>query len=171
VDRQPLDRDGRVSCTLDPNAAAERDAALRAAEAPPPPGLPPLQAGMVAPDRPLAGVRAVQGLVRLGDTEGRFDDVVGKGFVLLARHAPDVPPPVADALDAIGAKVVALDELEDLDGRLTAWLDEHRVDAVLVRPDAYVFGAVQALEDLPALVDDLRFHLSITDSRITANVH
>ena len=66
---------------------------------------------------------------------------------------------------------MALDELEDLDGRLTAWLDEHRVAAVLVRPDAYVFGAVQALDDVPALVDDLRFHLSITDSRITAHVH
>jgi FAD binding domain len=162
---------GRVSCTLDPDAAAERDTALRAADAPPPPGLPPLAAGMVAPDRPLAGFRAVQGLVRLGDHEGRFDDVVGKGFVLLARQAPEVPLSVADALDAIGAKVVALDELEDLDGRLTAWLDEHCVAAVLVRPDAYVFGAVQALEDVPALVDDLRFHLSITDSRITSHVH
>jgi hypothetical protein len=42
---------------------------------------------------------------------------------------------------------------------------------VLVRPDAYVFGAVQALEDVPALVDDLRSHLSITDSRITDHVH
>ena len=162
---------GRVSCTLDPHAAADRDAALRAADAPPPPALPPLQDGMIAPDRPLAGVRAVQGLVRLGDREGRFDDVVGKGFVLLTRHAPELPLAVADALDVIGAKIVALDELEDLDGRLTAWLDEHRVAAVLVRPDAYVFGAVQALEDLPALVDDLRFHLSITDSRITAHVH
>ena len=162
---------GRVSCTLDPQAAAERDAALRAADAPPPLGLPPLQDGMVAPDRPLAGVRAVQGLVRLDGREGRFDDVVGKGFVLLTRHAPELPLAVADALDVIGAKIVALDELEDLDGRLTAWLDEHRVAAVLVRPDAYVFGAVQALEDVPALVDDLRFHLSITDSRITAHVH
>ena len=161
---------GRVSCTLDPQAAAERDAVLRAADAPPPVGLPALQDGMVARDRPLAGVRAVQGLVRLDGREGRFDDVVGKGFVLLTRHAPELPLVVAEALDVIGAKIVALDELEDLDGRLTAWLDEHRVAAVLVRPDAYVFGAVQALDDVPALVDDLRFHLSITDSRITAHV-
>jgi 2-polyprenyl-6-methoxyphenol hydroxylase-like FAD-dependent oxidoreductase len=162
---------GRVSCTLDPDAAAQRDTALRAAAAPPSVGLPPLQAGIVAPDRPLAGSRAVQGLVRLDGQEGRFDDLVGKGFVLLTRRAPELPLPVADALDVIGAKIVALDELEDLDDRLTAWLDEHRVAAVLVRPDAYVFGAVQALEDVPALVDDLRSHLSITDSRITAHVH
>ena len=38
-----------------------------------------------------------------------------------------------------------------------------------MRPDAYVFGAVEALDDLPALVDDLRAHLSITESRITAD--
>ena len=73
-------------------------------------------------------------------------------------------------LERIGAHAVALDELEDLDGRLTAWLDEHGLDAVLVRPDAYVFGAVEALDDVPALVDDLRAHLSTTDSRITADV-
>jgi 2-polyprenyl-6-methoxyphenol hydroxylase-like FAD-dependent oxidoreductase len=162
---------GRVSCTLDPDAAAERDAVLRAADAPPPLGLPPLHDGTLAHGSALAGVRGVQGHVRLDGREGRFDDVVGRGFVLLARHRPEMPLVVADALDAIGAKIVALDELEDLDGRLTAWLDKHRVAAVLVRPDAYVFGAVEALEDLPALVDDLRSHLSITDSRITAHVH
>ena len=161
---------GRVSCELDPEAAVQRDAMLRASDAPPPLGLPPLEGGTVAPGRPLAGTRAVQGLVRIGDRDGRFDDVVGKGFVLITRHAADLPAAQAGLLDRIGAHVVALAELEDLDGRLTAWLDEHGLAAVLVRPDAYVFGAVEASDDLPALVDDLRSHLSITDSRITADV-
>ena len=58
---------------------------------------------------------------------------------------------------------------DDLDGRLTAWLDQHGVEAVVVRPDAYVFGAVEALDALPALVDHLRAHLTITESRITAD--
>ena len=39
-----------------------------------------------------------------------------------------------------------------------------------MRPDAYVFGAVEAPDEVPALVDDLRSHLSTTDSRITADV-
>ena len=103
---------GRVSCTLDPDAAAERDATLRAAEAPPPLGLPPLHDGMLALGRPLAGVRAVQGLVRLGDREGRFDDVVGKGFVLLARRAPERRLRRGRA-GCARAKIVAL-ALEDL---------------------------------------------------------
>jgi 2-polyprenyl-6-methoxyphenol hydroxylase-like FAD-dependent oxidoreductase len=162
---------GRVSCQLDPQAAAERDAALRAADVPPPLGLPPLQDGTLATGRPLAGSRAVQGVVRLAGREGRFDDLVGKEFVLLTRHAAELPAAHAGLLEGLGAQVVALDALDDLDGRLTAWFDEHGVEAVLVRPDAYVFGAVAALDDVPALVDDLRAHLSITDSKVIADVH
>jgi 2-polyprenyl-6-methoxyphenol hydroxylase-like FAD-dependent oxidoreductase len=161
---------GRVSCTLDPQAAAERDAALRATDAPPPLALPPLEEGTLAAGRPLAGHRAVQGLVRMDGREGRFDDVVGKAFALLTRRAVDLADDHVAFLERIGARAVALDGLEDLDGRLTAWLDEHGLDAVLVRPDAHVFGAVEALDDVPALVEDLRAHLFTTDSRITANV-
>ncbi len=161
---------GRVSCTLDAQAAAERDAALRATDAPPTLALPPLETGTLAAGRPLAGQRAVQGTVRLDGREGRFDDVVGKEFVLLTRRSVDLPDGLAAFLEQIGARAVALDELEDLDGRLTAWFDDHGLDAVLVRPDAYVFGAVEALDEVPALVEDLRAHLFITDSRVTANV-
>jgi 2-polyprenyl-6-methoxyphenol hydroxylase-like FAD-dependent oxidoreductase len=39
---------GRVSCTLDAGAAAERDAALRALDAPPAIELPPLTAGLLS---------------------------------------------------------------------------------------------------------------------------
>jgi hypothetical protein len=81
-----------------------------------------------------------------------------------------VPSSCVELLERLGACAVALEALEDVDGRLTAWLGEHGVEAVLVRPDAYVFGAVKALDDLPALVDDLCAHLSITESRITADV-
>jgi 2-polyprenyl-6-methoxyphenol hydroxylase-like FAD-dependent oxidoreductase len=162
---------GRVSCELDPAKAAERDAALRAAEAPPPLGLPPLQDGTLAAGRPLAGTRAVQGVVRLAGREGRLDDLVGKTFLLLVRRAAELPAAQNALLERVGASVVALDEVEDLDGRLTAWLDEHGVEAVLVRPDAYVFGAIQALDDVPELVDRLGALLFITNSRITADVH
>ena len=132
--------------------------------------LPPLEEGTLAAGRPLAGHRAVQGLVRVDGREGRFDDVVGKAFALLTRRAVDLADDHVAFLERIGARAVALDGLEDLDGRLTAWLDEHGLDAVLVRPDAHVFGAVEALDDVPALVEDLRAHLFTTDSRITANV-
>ena len=79
---------GRVSCTLDPAEAAERDAALRAAQAPPALALPPLQHGALASGRPLAGTRAVQGRVRVGEREGRCDDLLGKAFVLVTSVRP-----------------------------------------------------------------------------------
>ena len=160
---------GRVSCQLDPAVAAERDAMLRAAEAPPTLVLPPLTGGTLAADRPLAGSRAVQGLVRLAAGEGRLDDLVGKRFVLLTRRTAELPAECLERLELVGAEVLALEALEDLDGRLTAWLDEHGLEAVLIRPDAHVFGAAEALHDVPALVDDLRAHLSIADSRIPAH--
>ena len=71
---------GRVSCVLDAKAAAERDAALRAADAPPEITLPGLAGGLRAVDAPLAGARAVQGTVRLGDRSGRFNDLVERRF-------------------------------------------------------------------------------------------
>src|SRR5450755_3523881 len=78
---------GKVLCQLDPQAAAERDAALRAAGPPPPLELAPLTAGLLhqpigEPD-PLAGTLSVQGLVERAGREGRFDDVVGGGFQLI----------------------------------------------------------------------------------------
>ena len=51
--------------------------------------------------------------------------------------------------------------VRDVDGRLTAWLSEHEAQAVLVRPDFYVFGSVRAAEELPALLDELRSRLHV----------
>jgi 2-polyprenyl-6-methoxyphenol hydroxylase-like FAD-dependent oxidoreductase len=154
---------GRVSCVLDANAAAERDAALRAAGAPPEITLPGLAAGLRAADAPLAGARALQGTVRLGDRSGRLNDLVGHGFVLLARQPAALPAEHTRFLERIGAQLIVLEDLDDLDGRLTAWLEEHGVEAVLVRPDRHVFGAVATLDSLPTLVDDLRAQLHTTD--------
>ena len=59
----------------------------------------------------------------------------------------------------------------DLDGRLTAWFDEHGIEGVLIRPDSYVFGATEWPDEVPALIDDLHSHLTTTTPRITADVH
>jgi 2-polyprenyl-6-methoxyphenol hydroxylase-like FAD-dependent oxidoreductase len=165
----------RVSCELDAAAAAERDATMRASETAPPIGLPGIGDGFVqarAEDGPsaLAGEFSVQGAVSGPAGEGRFDDVVGRGFVLLAAEGD--PRALLGAedlafLDSLGTHFVSLDPeheggIRDLDGRLTSWLARHGAAAVIVRPDFYVFGAVSSVEDLPALVRDLRQQLSIS---------
>jgi 2-polyprenyl-6-methoxyphenol hydroxylase-like FAD-dependent oxidoreductase/catechol 2,3-dioxygenase-like lactoylglutathione lyase family enzyme len=160
---------GKILCQLDPTAAAERDAMLRQAEPPPPPELQPLDDGVLhAPgDDVLAGTLSVQGLVARGGREGLFDDVVGRGFQLIAAHG-DPLERLSDErrvlLDTLEIKVASLDPeapngVRDLDGRLTAWLSEHGAYAVLVRPDFYAFGSVGSPEELPALLEDLRSQL------------
>ncbi len=165
----------RVSCELDPAAAAERDATLRASEMPPPIGLPGLTDGLVrerSPVRPgaLAGTFAVQGTVSAPGREGHFDDVVGRGFVLLTA-AGDPRAALSGEeiafLEGLGTHLVSLDPeqeggVRDVVGQLTAWLDDHDAAAVIVRPDFYVFGAVSSGEGLSALVGDLRRQLSIS---------
>jgi hypothetical protein len=165
----------RVSCVLDDAAALERDAALRAAETPPPLEMPALDGGLVherSDQGPgaLAGTLAVQGSVAGRAGDGRFDDVVGRGFVVIVGAGDARATLDADQLaflERLGARFASLDPdirdgVRDLDGRLTAWLDDHGAAAVIVRPDFYVYGAVGSIGDLPALVDDFRQKLTTT---------
>ena len=78
---------GKVLCQLDQDAAAQRDTTLRQADPPPPLEIPPLSGGAVrsgTEDDPLAGQLSVQGIVAVDGREGRFDDVVGRGWALIA---------------------------------------------------------------------------------------
>ena len=165
---------GKVLCQLDPNAAAERDAMLRQADPPPPPTLAPLTDGLLHRSTadgsdPLAGTLGVQGIVSRGGREGPFDDVVGRGFQLIVADGDPVDQLSQEdraLLDTLDVTVASLDPdapggVRDIDGRLTAWLGEHGVHAVLVRPDFYVFGSVPSAEGLPALLDDLRSQLQL----------
>ncbi|MEV0396292.1 bifunctional 3-(3-hydroxy-phenyl)propionate/3-hydroxycinnamic acid hydroxylase [Polymorphospora rubra] len=112
-----------------------------------------------------AGEPVPQGRVAVGDRTGRFDAVVGTGFVLIVKEGaePALDPDRTAFLDALGALVVrvapdrgpASDAVVDLDGVYLPWLAGHEADVALVRPDFYVFGTATA-DDLPALVDDLR---------------
>ncbi|HYB22974.1 MAG TPA: bifunctional 3-(3-hydroxy-phenyl)propionate/3-hydroxycinnamic acid hydroxylase, partial [Solirubrobacteraceae bacterium] len=172
---------GKVLWQLDPHAAAERDAMLRQVNAPPPLDLPPLSDGVLhrtadSGSDPLAGALSVQGLVRRAGREGRFDDVVGRGFQLIVAAGDplgELSSGQRALIDALDMNVVSLDPaapggVHDLDGRLTAWLTEHQAHAVLVRPDFYVFGSCPSAAELPALLDDLRSQLQLTYTSTTA---
>ncbi|MBV8221374.1 MAG: bifunctional 3-(3-hydroxy-phenyl)propionate/3-hydroxycinnamic acid hydroxylase, partial [Solirubrobacterales bacterium] len=101
---------GKVLCQLDREAAAERDGMLRQVDAPPPIELAPLSDGLLhgpadGSSDALAGKLSVQGLVRRAGREGRFDDVVGRGFQLIVvdgdplGELPSEHRAVIDALD------------------------------------------------------------------------
>jgi 2-polyprenyl-6-methoxyphenol hydroxylase-like FAD-dependent oxidoreductase len=160
---------GKVLCELDPEAAAARDKTLRAADSPPPLEFPPLAGGVIhrpgagSPD-PLAGTLGLQGLVAIDGREGRFDDLVGRGWALIAAGGDPLEKlgeAQRDVLRALDVKVASLETVSDVDGRMTQWLRGRGAHAVLVRPDFYVFGSVPSREDLPTLVDDLKAQLAL----------
>lgn len=162
---------GRILCQLDPQAAAERDAMVRQAPPPPPPELAPLSGGVLHGGDPLAGALSVQGAVALAGREGRFDDVAGGGFQLIAAAGEPLAHLSAEQralVDELDMTVASLDDMRDLDGRLSRWLTEHDAHAVLVRPDFYVFGSARSPHGLPALLDDLRSRLEIASTPTTA---
>ncbi|MFK4870924.1 bifunctional 3-(3-hydroxy-phenyl)propionate/3-hydroxycinnamic acid hydroxylase [Novosphingobium sp. ZW T3_23] len=136
---------GRYICELDPAEAAARDARIRE-EARQKSGetahdlIPAIVEGVVLSGTSGAGVRFVQPVLADGR---KLDDLTGGGWRLFVRD--DAVPGSTEGVPRIGA-----DTLPD-DGAITAWLDDHGVDAVLVRPDHYVFGtASHSAEDLLA---------------------
>jgi 3-(3-hydroxy-phenyl)propionate hydroxylase len=154
---------GSIANLADPVAAEQRDAAFRSGPAPPPPQFPGVCAGVVrlAADGSVAGPAGTltpQGRVAIHGRTGRFDDVIGGSFWLLARSVPDelLGPERLAFLEQLGCAVLELGSFGDLDGRCTAYLDELEADAVLVRPDFYLFGVATTDADVPGLVDDLR---------------
>lgn len=155
---------GRISCELDPAAAAARDARLRASDLQPPP-FPQLEAGVLTGPAP-AGSLAVQGVIDLEGRRGRLDDVVGPGFAVLARGDDPrsaLEPETLGFLEMLDTRFVRLGEgpgaARDVDGALTTWLAQDGVTAAVIRPDAYVFGTARDADGLRAVVGELRRRL------------
>lgn len=155
---------GAIANMHDPDEAAQRDAAFRAGRASPPPPLPTVTDGVLhhQPDgavTPPAGGLVPQGRVTAGDRTGRFDDVVGNGFVLITDIdvTAVLSPEQRDFLDELGCRVVRIGhDVIDEDGVHTAYLRELGAVACLARPDFVLFGAATDPTELTGLVDELR---------------
>ena len=130
---------GRMVCTLDPAAAAARDAGMlahRAAGGPPPaPPTPAPGPGVFATGSPGAATLFPQPWATDPIGPVRLDDVLGRGGWLVGRGRFDGPlPPMVRYHDLDGPT------LAPFAPAIAGWLAT-RGEAVLVRPDHYVFGA------------------------------
>lgn len=170
---------GRVICVTDPVAAAERDTTVlanrRGKPATRPEPAKPLSNGLLHrfpganTSEPPAGAVVPQGRVSLRGTTGLFDDIVGRGFVLLATDDPHTALDEArlsflTGLDAHVVRLVppgstAYDGVVDVDDVYRPYLAQFRATSLLVRPDYHVFGATSGPGALETLVDDLRDQL------------
>jgi 3-(3-hydroxy-phenyl)propionate hydroxylase len=157
---------GKVICITDPQIAAARDAQMLAARNTPPPPLPRLGHGLRLADDPLAGLLFMQDQVTSNGRSGLFDDVVGRGFVLISQQGD----PTAQLSDearhffrSVGGLCVHVGvnaPVQDDTGKYAAWFARNPCVAVLVRPDFYIFGTTQTLAGAEGLVIALQRQMS-----------
>ena len=163
---------GKIICIPDPVKAAERDEAFFSGKVPPPAPFPCLSDGLLRRDASAAvqapaGLLSPHGRVRRGLQQGRFDDVVGLGFVLISRDAVALAGlnprqnalmrtlKVRPVLVADSAATGMAEAWLDLDGKFLPFMAQHGIVAMLVRPDFYLYGAAKTTNDVGQLVDDL----------------
>jgi 2-polyprenyl-6-methoxyphenol hydroxylase-like FAD-dependent oxidoreductase len=152
---------GRVQTMRDPAAAAERDRELlarrAAAQVPAKLTFPGLSDGMLARARvPGRGELFIQGIVDDGLRHGRFDEIVGTGFVLLTTvPLPPVPGLRVITLAPADQRELPPGTVRDVGGSYRRWLAEHGCCAVAVRPDFYVYGCAADPAGAAALAAEL----------------
>ena len=139
---------GQTVCMTDREAAKQRDTAMLAARASgkAPDGkvsYPDIESGTIVAGTTSAGAYFPQPVAEALEAPeaSRLDDVLGSGPWLISRSTFSLP-------DTIKSKCLAV-TLEDpiiqpFLGALEKWFAVHSVDAVLVRPDRYVFGTGKA---------------------------
>jgi len=148
---------GKIICIPEPDKAAERDRLFLSGTAPPPPPFPHLMDGLIRRDAadPVAGLLAPHATIRKDGTTGRFDDLVGLGFVVVTRTADGLAQFDPALLGKIRTHLVSLDGI-DVTGKLTAFMTAHGQEAIMIRPDFYIYGGARRIADIPDLVGDFR---------------
>nr|ART36386.1 C573 [uncultured bacterium] len=163
---------GKVICVPDPKAAAERDAAFFAGEAPPPPAFPHLTGGLVRRDakgavRPGSGLLAPAGITFTGP----LDDLIGLGWVVFrASGAPRAASPANQGLVAsLGMRdfEVPSGREEPVYAKIRDFMAAQGWQTMIVRPDFYAYGGASAQEGPGPLLDDLGRDLAVAGLRLS----
>ena len=121
--------------------------------------------------REPAGRLSPQFHVLHNGTKRLLDDIVGSRWLLLAkdqRQLDNLAPADLELLLQLGTVRWALDQsvFTDVDGEYTRWLDELECDAVLIRPDSYVFGGAAGSEQLGEVLTSLREQLHVKEALV-----
>lgn len=160
-------RVGKVVCVSDPEEAAVRDAKMIAEHevqrriGPISPHGAVLGPGAWVGDDPLAGVAAIQGRVAYRGTSGRFDEAVGRGWVLISAvgHGGALTPAQQQVLEELGGLAVTVGpagsgaDVIDSEGVYGAFLRENGRKHLLIRPDFHVAATAADDESLRAAFD------------------
>lgn len=143
---------GQIICISDEAEAAKRDAAMIAdlaarGNTPVPTDICHLGAGAWCDESVHAGELSVQGVVEAYGKRGRFDQVVGQGWVLFGYETDPSEALTAEQraqlarIEGITVQLCAPGgdcDVVDAEGTFKAWLDGIGAKYVLIRPDFYV---------------------------------
>ncbi len=159
---------GRLICVTDPEAAAQRNQELLAEMRDPSrnvtrPPAPRLGPGIVMDENKYAGMLSFQSIVESGGRKGMFDDVAGRGFVIIStKFEPSAYLNAANRTwfeRELGGIIVNLTpdgEIKDIENAYADNFSAHGFNTCLVRPDFYLFGAVSDPQQLNPMVENLR---------------
>ncbi len=160
---------GKIICMPDPAEAERRDLAFKTGTAPPSPSFPHLTNGILRRTRGWiqegAGLLSPHVSISTEASKGRLDDVAGLGFLFISTGADPqnvLGPKTLMSLADLGVSFLSLaskpeaGRVHDLDGKLQPFMEEHGWNAMIVRPDFYVFGGASGESDWGALADDFR---------------
>lgn len=160
----------RILCMTDPEEAKRRDDAFLTGTAPALKPFPWLATGVLQKDAPPEVAAAVgrlgpQGVIRYNGRSGRGDDIVGTGWQIISRRdlLPECNARSRELLESLAFRHIQFGPGGALDSNSAymKYLDEKRLDAVVVRPDFYVFGGIRAGADINVVLQDLRNQLHL----------
>lgn len=156
---------GSIICITDPTQAVERDLAMisdrEAGRLPEPPPAPRLGDGLFEGES--GGYLSWQGEITVGDgvIPKKFDDVFGAGALILsdASLAADLSNEELQSLALVGISVTScrgtsergIAQFNDIEGTYARWFADLNAEAVLVRPDFYVYGTARNASEVSAL--------------------
>ena len=143
---------GKIICISDDDEGAKRDAAMIAeldarGGTPVPTDICQLGSGVWCDDSPHAGELSVQGVVEANDKRGRFDQVVGQGWVLIgyetdpAAVLTETQHQQLSQIEGFTVQVCApggTADVVDVEGTFESWFDAIGSKYALIRPDFYV---------------------------------
>ena len=165
---------GKVICITDPAEAAERDERMKAEHAeqsklgPVPAHEAVLGEGTWDTSDVLSGKPSPQGIVKFAGREGKFDEVVGRGWFLLCRNADgpaSLPADLVEHFEGIGGRVLSVgdvgDVVETTDG-FASWMSGNGVDFMVIRPDFYVAATGSDVEAITSSLSKLLAPFMVT---------
>lgn len=159
---------GKVICVVDPAEAEERDARLKAEHevqskiGPVSPHEAVLGEGTWDKSDILSGKPSFQGTVAHRGRVGRFDDAVGRDWLLLTDHDAKnqgLTDEQSSAFARIGGQTLTVGPkgsgaaVVDLDGTYGNWMRDHHVSHLLLRPDYYIAATAASEDDLRRVFD------------------